>query len=98
MISSLPGIVFTAAEHAAQPVATRITMPIDCSNPDCNIGRRIKRMSCSRRLMAGLVILKHTYDLSDEMLCERWVENHHLPVLLRRGVLPTSAGVRSARR
>src|SRR5437763_16414038 len=27
------------------------------------------------RLMAGLTILKHTYDLSDEVLCERWVEN-----------------------
>jgi IS5 family transposase len=27
------------------------------------------------RLMAGLAILKHTYDLSDEGLCERWVEN-----------------------
>src|SRR5258708_3688710 len=27
------------------------------------------------RLMAGLAILKHSYDLSDEMLCERWVEN-----------------------
>jgi len=27
------------------------------------------------RLMAGLSILKHIYDLSDEMLCERWVEN-----------------------
>jgi len=27
------------------------------------------------RLMAGLAILKHTYDLSDESLCERWVEN-----------------------
>src|SRR4051794_1567770 len=26
------------------------------------------------RLMAGLAILKHTYDLSDEVLCERWVE------------------------
>src|SRR5258708_10333985 len=26
------------------------------------------------RLMAGLAILKHTYDLSDEGLCERWVE------------------------
>jgi IS5 family transposase len=25
------------------------------------------------RLMAGLAILKHTYDLSDEVLCERWV-------------------------
>jgi IS5 family transposase len=27
------------------------------------------------RLMAGLAILKHTYDLSDEVLCERWMEN-----------------------
>src|SRR5437870_9361363 len=27
------------------------------------------------RLMAGLAILKHTYDLSDEALCERWIEN-----------------------
>ncbi|MET4235811.1 hypothetical protein ACVWXN_007305 [Bradyrhizobium sp. i1.4.4] len=27
------------------------------------------------RLMAGLAILKHAYDLSDEVLCERWVEN-----------------------
>jgi IS5 family transposase len=25
--------------------------------------------------MAGLAILKHTYDLSDEVLCERWTEN-----------------------
>jgi len=24
------------------------------------------------RLMTGLAILKHTYDLSDEVLCERW--------------------------
>src|SRR5438876_9594363 len=27
------------------------------------------------RLMAGLHIIKYTYDLSDEVLCERWVEN-----------------------
>lgn len=27
------------------------------------------------RLMAGLAILKHTYGLSDEELCDRWVEN-----------------------
>lgn len=25
--------------------------------------------------MAGLAILKHTHDLSDEALCERWVQN-----------------------
>ncbi len=27
------------------------------------------------RLMAGIAILKHMHDLSDEVLCERWVEN-----------------------
>src|SRR5215212_5475727 len=27
------------------------------------------------RLMAGLAILKHMRDLSDEVLCERWLEN-----------------------
>ena len=27
------------------------------------------------RLMAGLAILKHTFDLSDEELCARWIEN-----------------------
>ena len=27
------------------------------------------------RLMAGLAILKYTFDLSDEALCARWVEN-----------------------
>jgi transposase, IS5 family len=27
------------------------------------------------RLMAGLAILKHLHDLSDEALCERWLEN-----------------------
>jgi IS5 family transposase len=32
------------------------------------------------RLMAGLAILKHTYDLSDEVLCERWLENPYYRV------------------
>ena len=27
------------------------------------------------RLMAGLLILKHMHDLSDEALCARWLEN-----------------------
>jgi hypothetical protein len=34
--------------------------------------------------MAGLAILKHTYNLSDEALCERWVENpSHGEVLVK---------------
>jgi IS5 family transposase len=27
------------------------------------------------RFVAGLLILKHMYDLSDETLCDRWVKN-----------------------
>jgi IS5 family transposase len=33
------------------------------------------------RLMAGLAILKHSFDLSDEVLCERWVENPYYEYL-----------------
>jgi transposase, IS5 family len=33
------------------------------------------RPALPTRLMAGLAILKHMHDLSDEVLCERWVEN-----------------------
>lgn len=32
------------------------------------------------RLMAGLAILKHTFDLSDEVVCARWVENPYYRV------------------
>lgn len=31
--------------------------------------------------MAGLAILKHTFDLSDEELCARWVENPYFQYL-----------------
>lgn len=33
------------------------------------------------RLMAGLTILKHSFDLSDEVLCDRWVENPYFQYL-----------------
>jgi len=33
------------------------------------------RPALPTRLMAGLAILKHSYNLSDEALCQRWVEN-----------------------
>jgi transposase, IS5 family len=33
------------------------------------------------RLMSGLAILKHTFDLSDEALCERWIENPYFQYL-----------------
>lgn len=36
------------------------------------------RPPLSTRLMAGLAILKHMHDLSDEVLCERWVESPYM--------------------
>jgi IS5 family transposase len=33
------------------------------------------------RLMVGLAILKHTFNLSDEELCARWVENPYFQYL-----------------
>lgn len=33
------------------------------------------------RLMAGLAILKHTFNLSDEVLCARWIENPYFQYL-----------------
>ena len=45
------------------------------------------------RLVAGLFILKHMHNLSDEMLCDRWVENPYL--LLRRSGVPPRGAVRS---
>ena len=40
------------------------------------------------RLMAGLAILKHTYNLSDEVVCELWIENPYYQYFLRGRVFP----------
>jgi IS5 family transposase len=47
------------------------------------------------RLMAGLAILKHTYNLSDEVVCEQWIENPYYQYFCRRGVFPAPAAARS---
>jgi hypothetical protein len=44
--------------------------------------------------MAGLAILKHMHNLSDDQLVLRWVENPYY-ALLRRGALPSRGAVRS---
>jgi hypothetical protein len=36
------------------------------------------------RLMAGLAILKLTFDLSDEELCARWVDNPYYQLFAAR--------------
>src|SRR5436305_105031 len=43
--------------------------------------RRLRHAALASRLMAGLAILKHTFDLSDEELCARWVENPYFQYL-----------------
>src|SRR5438128_547048 len=47
------------------------------------------------RLMAGLAMLKHTYDLSDEVLCDRWVENPYFQYFCGEEFFQPSARVRS---
>src|SRR5580765_3497898 len=39
------------------------------------------RPPLATRLMAGLSILKHLHDLSDEALCARWVENPYFQLI-----------------
>ena len=46
------------------------------------------------RLMAGLAILKHMHDLSDEVLCERWVENPYYQLFCGEEFFQPSAAVR----
>jgi transposase, IS5 family len=46
------------------------------------------------RLMAGLSILKHTHNLSDEELCARFLENPYYPLFCGEGVLPPQTAVR----
>ena len=45
------------------------------------------------QLMAGLALLKHMYDLSDEALCDPLDRESLFPILLWGGVLPTSAAI-----
>ena len=44
--------------------------------------------------MAGVAILKHMRNPSDEVLRERWLERFLLPAVLQRGILPVSAALR----
>ena len=46
------------------------------------------------RLMASLLYLKHSFNLSDEELVERWSENVLVAVLQRHGLLRAPAAVR----
>jgi Transposase domain (DUF772) len=52
------------------------------------------RLPLPTRLMAGLAILKHTYDLSDEVLCERWLENPVTSSSAARSARPAKSRIR----
>lgn len=43
--------------------------------------------------MAGLAILTHTYNLSDEVVCEQWIENPYYQYFAAR--IFSSTGCRS---
>src|SRR5438270_12037028 len=47
------------------------------------------------RLVAGLFILKHMHDLSDEVLCARWVENPYYQFFCGELSFLSPAAVRS---
>ena len=63
------------AEHALVKLAKAIDWEFLSEKFGAAYSDRAGHPPLPTRLMAGLAILKHTYDLSDEALCERWVEN-----------------------
>jgi IS5 family transposase len=58
-------------EHAL----AKLGRAIDWGFLEERFGAEAGHKPLSTRLMAGLSILKHMHDLSDEDLCARWVEN-----------------------
>lgn len=48
------------------------------------------RLSLPVRLMAGLLYLKHAYDLSDEDVCVRWLENTYWQFCIGKVVFQTT--------
>src|SRR5262249_24770376 len=62
-------------EHALVRLARTIDWPFLEQRFGAAYEDKPGRPPLPTRLMAGLSILKHTYDLSDEVLCERWLEN-----------------------
>jgi hypothetical protein len=62
------------------------------------VGRRLHRPSRTPAIAepadAGLAILKHMHTLSDEVLCERWLENPYYQRRCGDGILLPRAAVR----
>jgi hypothetical protein len=62
----------------------RLAGLIDWESFEIDFGARyhetLGRPGKPTRLMVGLTYLKHSYDLSDEQVCERWLENPYWQV------------------
>ena len=68
-----------AVPRSVPPASVRVTT-VPAGRASSSRRRSAPRGTSGRpplptRLMAGLAILKHTFDLSDEVVCARWVEN-----------------------
>src|SRR5690242_5297966 len=63
------------ADHPLAKLAGQIDWPFLESKFGAAYTDRPGRPPLPTRLMAGLAILKHMHNLSDEELCARWLEN-----------------------
>jgi transposase-like protein DUF772 len=73
---SVPGQA--RSDHQPQARAVRLAAEIDWSWIDREIAPLYSeqgRPAVPTRFMTGLLLLKHIYVLSDEEVCQRWVEN-----------------------
>ncbi len=61
--------------HALVKLARNDRLEISGSEIRCGLQRWRRPAAVADATMAGLAILKHTYNLSDEMVCELWIEN-----------------------
>src|SRR5437764_3766005 len=79
------------SDHRPRSSAVRLAREIDWTFLDsrfasvCTPGAG--QPGLPTRLVAGLFILKHMHDLSDEVLCARWLENP--PATTARGPMPS---------
>ncbi len=83
----------------SHPVA-RLARPIDWGFLETSFGGADVpgRPPLSTRLMAGLAILKQMHDLSDEALCDRWLENPYFQLFCGEEFFQHKLPFSSARR
>lgn len=73
----------------SHPLA-ELTGTIDWGFLEKSFGRYMPRSGTSALTDAGLAILKHKHDLSDEALCDRWLENRYFKLFCGEESFSTS--------